>query len=380
MSVINQMLQDLEKRNVESTVSQVTVNPSIARHSPFKIVLVTTLSIFCLCALGFYIWQLNNENSLLKANTVNVDKHNNNAQQQRAGKNNKQINASNNVSSSKLANHPNTDPKPITTVLDGTPLVSRQQKLSEPPVYTTKLVSASRSKQPTSTANVTSEKHNNIAVNQISVNSPGVINEKPPSNSMKVSRRKLSADELAEQKLRLAEQALSINDVTQAEKLLEDVVIIKPSDSQTRKKLAALWFARQANQDAINLLSQGIALNPKDASLRIMKARMYLEQNQFNVALNTLLPLASLQNEQYQVMLANTAQVANKNNVALAAYQVLIDMKPGEGRWPLAMAVLYDKSSDFVKAQKFYQAALTKNDLSAASENFIKQRIQVIGQ
>jgi MSHA biogenesis protein MshN len=379
MSVINQMLQDLEKRNAESTRSQVTINPTIDQHSSLKIVFITALSVLCLCALGFYVWQLNNENSLLKANTVNVDKHDNN-DQQLAEKNNKQINAFNNVSISKLANHPNTDPKPITTVLDGTPLVSRQQKLSEPPVYTTKLVSASRSKQPTSTANVTSEKHNNIAVNQISVNSPGVINEKPPSNSMKVSRRKLSADELAEQKLRLAEQALSINDVTQAEKLLEDVVIIKPSDSQTRKKLAALWFARQANQDAINLLSQGIALNPKDASLRIMKARMYLEQNQFNVALNTLLPLASLQNEQYQVMLANTAQVANKNNVALAAYQVLIDMKPGEGRWPLAMAVLYDKSSDFVKAQKFYQAALTKNDLSAASENFIKQRIQVIGQ
>jgi MSHA biogenesis protein MshN len=55
-------------------------------------------------------------------------------------------------------------------------------------------------------------------------------------------------------------------------------------------------------------------------------------------------------------------------------------MKPSEGRWPLAMAVLYDKNSDFVKAQIFYQAALTKNDLSVASENFIKQRIQVIGQ
>jgi len=379
MSVINQMLQDLEKRNAETIRSQVTINPTITQHSPLKTVFITALSVLCLCALGFYVWQLNNENSLLKANTVYVDKQDNNAQQL-VEKNNKQINASNNVNISKLVKHHNTDPKPITTVLDGAPVVNRQQKLSEPPAYTTKLVSSSLSKQPISTAKITSTKQSATADNQSTENTQVVIKEKSPRNSMKVSRRKLSADELATQKLRLAEQALSINDITKAEKLLEDVVIIKPSDSQTRKKLAALWFARQANQDAINLLSQGIALNPKDGSLRIMKARMYLEQNQFNLALNTLSPLASLQNEQYQVMLANTAQVANKNNVALAAYQVLIDMKPGEGRWPLAMAVLYDKSSDFVKAQTFYQAALTKNDLSAASENFIKQRIQVIGQ
>jgi MSHA biogenesis protein MshN len=379
MSVINQMLQDLEKRNAESTRSQVTINPTIVQHSSLKIVFITALSVLCLCALGFYVWQLNNENSLLKANTVNVDKHDNN-DQQLAEKNNKQINAFNNVSISKLANHPNTDPKPITTVLDGTPVVNRQQKLSEPLAYKAKIVSSRHNKQPTLTANANSIQYNNIAANQISINSPAVSNDKPPRNSMKVSRRKLSADELATQKLRLAEQALSINDVTKAEKLLEDVVIIQPSDSQTRKKLAALWFARQTNQDAINLLSQGIALNPKDDSLRTMKARMYLEKNQYNVALNTLLPLSNLQNEQYQVMLANTAQAAKKNNVALAAYQVLTAMKPSEGRWPLAMAVLYDKNSDFVKAQIFYQAALTKNDLSVASENFIKQRIQAIGQ
>jgi MSHA biogenesis protein MshN len=158
------------------------------------------------------------------------------------------------------------------------------------------------------------------------------------------------------------------------------VVIIKPSDSQTRKKLAALWFGRQAYQDAVNLLSQGIALNGKDSSLREMKARIHLKQGQSMAALNTLKPLAQLKDEQYQIMLANTAQQAQQNKVAVEAYKVLITMQPETGRWYLGLAVLHDKSSQFNLAGVAYNQALTKNDLSVASVNFVEQRIQAIGQ
>ncbi len=197
---------------------------------------------------------------------------------------------------------------------------------------------------------------------------------------MSVSRRQISADELAEQKLVLAEKALTANQIGKAEKLLEDAVIIRPLDSQTRKKLAALWFGRQAYQNAVNLLSQGIALDGKDTSLREMKARIHLKQGQFTAALNTLKPLAQLKNEQYQIMLANTAQQAKQNKVAIEAYQMLIDMSPEKGRWPLGLAVLYDKNSQFTLANMAYNKALSKNDLSISSVNFVKQRIQAIGQ
>jgi MSHA biogenesis protein MshN len=197
---------------------------------------------------------------------------------------------------------------------------------------------------------------------------------------MSVSRRQLSASELSQQKLALAEKALAAKQVGKAEKLLEGVVIITPNDSQARKKLAALWFGRQAYQDAVNLLSQGIALDGKDSSLREMKARIYLKQGQVNAALNTLKPLAKLKDEQYQIMLANTAQQAQQHDTAVAAYQQLISMKPDAGRWYLGLAVLYDKNSQFTLASNAYKQALTKSDLSISSETFAKQRIQVIGQ
>ena len=79
-------------------------------------------------------------------------------------------------------------------------------------------------------------------------------------------------------------------------------------------------------------------------------------------------------------MLANTAQQAQQNDIAIGAYQMLITMQPDLGRWQLGLAVLYDKNSQFALASKAYKTALTKSDLSISSEKFVKQRIEVIGQ
>jgi MSHA biogenesis protein MshN len=395
MSVINQMLKDLEKRRPEPINRQVSVNQSMAVYSPVKTVFITAILVLLLCGLGLYVWQLNNENALLKTNTPVVTENVNEAEQlltethKQSSKltesaNQDEPNTANNAALPQKIMQAEIQTKPVTNKIVANALVkvTPHANVAEQAAYTIKLTSDEVNEQPTIIASNTntdehlaSKRHDKLN-DKVQTNASG----KSPRTSMKVSRRQLSADELAEQKLRLVEKALLANDVDKAEKLLEDVVIIKPKDSQTRRKLAALWFSRQANQDALNLLSQGIALNPEDANLRIMKARMYLEQKQLNLALNTLTPLAGLQNEQYQIMLANTAQAGQKNNIALASYQVLIDMQPNKGKWPLAIAVLYDKNSEFTQAKHFYQTALTKNDLSSASENFIKQRIQVIGQ
>jgi MSHA biogenesis protein MshN len=218
-----------------------------------------------------------------------------------------------------------------------------------------------------------------VTVNTASkVITKAAVKTKP--QSMSVSRRQLSAEELAQQKLVRAEKALAAKNISKAEKLLEDVMIITPNDSQARKKLAALWFGRQAYQDAVNLLSQGITLNGKDSSLRQMKARIHLTQGQATAALNTLKPLANLKDEQYQIMLANTAQQAQHSKAAINAYTMLIAMQPDMGRWQLGIAVLYDKNSQFNLAIDAYNKALAKNDLSVSSEKFVKERIQAIGQ
>jgi len=419
MSVINQMLKDLDQRSPEANTQQTKAQNIAAPYSPIKIVLFTTISVLVICSMALYAWQLSSENESLKAQQAlkasateltpvktlaeansSPAPDEGNLSNDVAAKIDEAIEPAyviTNVQSSPISK-PRPEPRPELRnassqqprKVSATAMApSRAQLSTGDRIVNNGSSKVTPAKQDKSIAHnedhshaegsLLSHSHNNLETTTSKAERV-VPKAKAKTNAMTVSRRQLSADELAQQKLALAEKALAAKQVTAAEKLLEDVVIITPNDSQTRKKLAALWFGRQAYQDAVNLLSQGIALNSKDSSLRQMKARIHLKQGQVTAALNTLKPLAQLKDEQYQIMLANTAQQANHTKSAVGAYQMLINMQPDMGRWQLGLAVLYDKDSQFDLATQAYKTALTKNDLSVSSEQFIKERIQAIGQ
>jgi len=385
MSVINQMLKDLEQRSPESNQHSTQVNKVALAYSPRKIALVTGICVFAVCLLGFYVWQLINENNTLKSQQII-----NSANAADSRVNSLVIGSSNNIADVEKAIKKVKGAEDIIDV-EGVNLPSRSSSDSLTNSPTSSHINKEAIVKPSVALDTVpvNEPSTDLSIKSVTEPSIEPINEqstqpniqvKPSKNKMSVSRRQLSADELAEQKIALAEKALAAKQIEKAEQLLEDAVIIRPNDSQTRKKLAALWFGRQAYQDAVNLLSQGIALNSKDSSLRMMKARIHLKQGQVTAALNTLKPLAQLKDEQYQTMLANTAQQAQQNKVAVNAYKMLITMQPDIGRWYLGLAVLYDQKSQFTLASAAYKKALTKNDLSFSSQNFVNERIQAIGQ
>lgn len=397
MSVINQMLKDLEQRSPESNARTVQPGHVESTYSSKTIVLITSISVFAVCFISFYIWHLVSENKALKAEKDNsklnqlVTNQVNQARELEINENRTDIapiTIEENQPTKKL-NNEQTNPLAIvankTNIsapidLDKTLLANRSESDFQPIAAKTVINNSSSRVTPAKKMAVVTDTHSHSeSVSSYSRDIVTLAKTKNNTHKMSVSRRQLSADELATQKLALAEKALVAKQINKAEKLLEEVVIINPSDSQTRKKLAALWFGRQAYQDAINLLSQGIALNGKNSSLRQMKARIHLKRGQITAALNTMKPLAQLKDEQYQIMLANIAQQAQQNNLAIESYKILITMQPDAGRWYLGLAVLHDKSSQFILASVAYKQALTKNDLSVASVNFIQQRIQVIG-
>jgi MSHA biogenesis protein MshN len=397
MSVINQMLKDLEQRSPESNARAVQPGHVESTYASKTIVLITSISVFAICFISFYVWHLVSENKTLKAEKDNsklnqlVTNQVNQVRELEINENrtdiapiaieeNQPTKKLNNEQTNLLAIVANKTNISAPIDLDKTLLANRSESNFQPIAAKTVINNSSSRVTPVKKMAVVADTHSHSeSVSSHSHDIVTLAKTKNNTHKMSVSRRQLSADELAAQKLALAEKALVAKQIDKAEKLLEEVVIIKPNDSQTRKKLAALWFGRQAYQDAINLLSQGIALNGKNSSLRQMKARIHLKRGQITAALNTMKPLAQLKDEQYQIMLANIAQQAQQNNLAIGAYQILITMQPDAGRWYLGLAVLHDKSSQFILASVAYKQALTKNDLSVASVNFIQQRIQVIG-
>ncbi len=203
------------------------------------------------------------------------------------------------------------------------------------------------------------------------------------SSSMNISRKQLTPEALIKQKNSRAKEALAANDIVTAEQLFEDILLIDPTNKNARKQLSALWFGRQSYQAAVNLLSQGIQLDPHDSELRLLQARIYIKQGRQSLAfdsLNTLPNVAQIESIDYQALLATQAQKVQQYQSAISAYLQLITQQAEVGRWWMGLAIAYDSNSQFALAGQAYHKALMLGGLSTSASKFIRQRIQVLGE
>ena len=379
------MLKDLDQRSPET--GQATVPSVITKKtSTFKIVTLCVIVLLSLNALGFYIWNLQerlekSELSQLKSDSPQVDESKlaiapvveNAVAEKPSTQEEQNIGIAKQVISEPLQNLVNKAEKQGVqhTTEVKTNLIESESKSSPRKVKTEPQVI------PKPSNGTINNSQRSVPKTEIDMPLPKIAKN---NSSMSISRRQLSSEELIEQKLARAEKLVNLNEIFKAEQFFEDILIIDPNHKQARKKLAALWFGRRAYQQAVNLLSQGIALDQQDSELRMLKARIYIKQGKHEDAYNTLKPLATVENEEYQVMLANIAQQIEQFPSAIMSYQVLIKMQPYSGRWHLGLAIVYDKTSQFALAINQYALALTKTDLSASSAKFAQQRMQALGE
>ena len=387
MSVINQMLKDLEQRKPEQGQEAI---PIAVSHKPstIKIVLISLAVLVGLNLLGFYIWNLQEK---VASSELKVKE-----QAQRLVANVSQKPSTQSVERVMLGQEILEQEKsgwqdPIAVKISPTDtkadpamelsqqsMVKEKDNLSKPIAEDITEKNTPVKPEPIKPKFASKKAVSPVVVSSV-IASPIVVNTASTSE-MSVSRRQLTSKELVAQKLVRAEKAIKFNDITKAEQLFEEVLIVKPNHKQARKNLAALWFGRKSYQQATNLLSQGISLDRSDAELRLLKARIHLQQGQYDAAYNTLKPLSQIKQQEYQVMLANVSQKIEQYESAIQAYKILINMQMYSGRWHLGLAIVYDKNSQFSLAVTEYSLALKKSDLSVASAEFAQQRMQALGE
>jgi MSHA biogenesis protein MshN len=398
MSVINQMLKDLEQRAPEQgqVPNAVVVNN---KPSTVKIIVISVLVLLSLNAIGFYIWDLQTRltNSEEKAKESEIQQSSSQKQPSEEQYNQKstikqEVVKTPNVILAKperlvqteSPQQPRLERKRISQ--EGTNQALNHQAVLKPEALNQSVLQpeaeqvAIKSDEQAAQIVTKQVKAEKIPEELIKEPIKQEVTEKAQASKMTVSRRQLTTEELVQNKLASAEKAINTNQITRAEKLFEEVLILQPANKESRKKLAALWFGRKSYQQAINLLSQGIDIDKQDADLRMLKAQIQLKQGQHKGAHRTLIALPRIQQQDYQLMLANVAQQIEAYQDAIMAYKVLITMQPYSGKWHLGLAIVYDRNSQFSLAEKEYALSLSKNDLSSASAEFATQRLQALGE
>lgn len=378
------MLKDLDQRKAEqqgaSNFTQAVSSASLDKKTFF----ISLLIIILLNVGGIFVWQMYVENQTLKmSNSSGVNPVEKKAEQ-------------NQVVITKQLAQPLNSTEPV-NITKNSVVESKQASLNNN-LKADQLIEVDLNQAnlaETLSQNITTEATaskidapetqnsglaNDLNIQQTSIDSVAPVVKKA---TLTISRKELTPYQLAEQKLKRAEQALANNDISKAETMFEDVLLVLPTHKTARKHLAALWFGRQSYAAALNLLSQGINLSPDDSEFRVMQARIYLQQNRIQQAFATLNNMPNVNdviNVEYQSLRATTAQQLKEFTFSAQAYQVLVNIEPSSGRWWLGLGVALDSNSEFKQASTAYQNALTKTGLSGSAENFVRQRIIELGE
>ncbi|REL31819.1 tetratricopeptide repeat protein [Thalassotalea euphylliae] len=443
MSVINQMLQDLEKRNTPT--GDETVTSSVVVSAPQKShVLPIVLSVFITAIIAAALW-LYYENQSLKQQTspqarayvaqqdvitqadtkplldtrVQVDtnaKSSTNSQStalpmadveqvpnlKGTTKDAKKASEQTDIQADAKAKQTIPSAEPHTQPLEPqeNQLAAVQKHRSNTQVQE-EVVKGAELNQPKAQSPVLSQPaHAPIGQERVKQESqPAPLNTEPLTTkpSLTIARKQLTSAQLAVQKVNQAERAMAEKEGQKAEQLLQDALLLAPENKNARKQLAAIWFARGANQAAMNLLNQGISLSPNEPDFRLMKAKILLKNHQQNQAqsasqlsaqtspqltqaFETLVALANVPQVEYQSMLATVAQQYQQLSAAVSAYQQLVLLQPNQAKWYLGLAIAFDQSSQFNDALNAYQQALAVGGLSLQTQQFAQQRMTELGE
>jgi MSHA biogenesis protein MshN len=404
LSVINQMLKDLEQRQGSQRLENVATSPPVmVNKSSSKNILIIIVSVV-ITLFATYMVYLQVENQRLESHsekklkvtrsftsTVNSDQI---AIVKVKPEQSGTIEAKQLTQKMpKLSN--NQDKSVITALASETPVESFSGENATNVVANPIAISAVSSIPVPNTAIAITSVVDSLIVEKSSQISPPIVGledlmakegtiTKPkvaiaPVSTMEIKRKQLTPKALAKQKMSQAKVAVDNNDISKAEQLFEDVLLILPSEKGARKQLAALWFGRKSYQAALNLLSQGIALDVKDNELRLLKAQIHIKRQQGFAAFQVLQShpaLDTISDINYHSILANQAQGSKQYRSAISAYLRLIRLQQHVGRWWLGLGIAYDSNSQFSLAKKTYGTALNKHDLSSSARQFVSQRLQ----
>lgn len=198
--------------------------------------------------------------------------------------------------------------------------------------------------------------------------------------SMRVERVERSASELAEQRLAQAILAIDNGQGRRGETLLQEALILRPHYTDARQRLAAYYYGRGFSNEALRVLQDGLALEPNHVALLVLKARIYEETSRPEQALAALNRVQVQLPEQSDLLVLRAALANELGHFGAAAedYRALLANNSAQGIWWLGLGYAEEQQGATAEAEMAYQQALTDSNLDRESRGFVRSRLEAL--
>lgn len=198
------------------------------------------------------------------------------------------------------------------------------------------------------------------------------------SGSLSVKQVSLTPAQLAANAIERGKKELDSNELDAAIKEFETALKYTPSDEETRKRLAALYYGKKQARKSAELLQFGIRLNEESQGLRLALSQILIKESQPEAALGVLEYLPDNAEMDYLAMRAALAQQVKNGEIAFETYQLLVQREPESARWWLGLAIQQERKLMHTEAKHSYQEAIKRVGVSKQTQAFIRDRLKLI--
>lgn len=202
-------------------------------------------------------------------------------------------------------------------------------------------------------------------------NTAGAHISKQPSGASLVS-------DAAEAEYRRGATAIRRGDQVDAGEAFRSALRISPTHIAARQALLALLTDQQRWADAETLALDGVGLYPQRSDWALLAARLMYERGEASSALTLLDRQASTarQNPDYQVLHALLLQRAGRNAEAADCYQRALTVRPLEGRWWYGLGRALDADHRDAQARQAYEKARETGNLPSDLQQAVERRLR----
>jgi MSHA biogenesis protein MshN len=373
MSLINQMLKDLEHRGATTADTELTIAQPGAVNTPHlpkpKLPLITIGGVMLLLAGGAYLWTQSSQ----------AQSHNNTIT---------------NTSAAHVVK-----PAMVKPIL-AAPVAAPNTVVESPPLFETELsynpstAQAPPEEKKKIIANLTPTTTPEDLVKPTKLIAPNVPEKSPaleratstsnnPTTGHGVIGKQIRPDQQSANYYRQALSYLQQGRVSEAQASLSSALEAVPTNHEARQLLAGLLLDNKRNDEAQATLAAGLVIAPEQSDFRMALARLQVEAGNISGGLITLelgLPYAK-NHADYQHFLATLLQRANRHEEAIQHFTTALSLNASAPAGALiSLGISLQASGKLEQSQEAFARAQSSATLSPELALFVEQRIKQINQ
>ena len=199
-----------------------------------------------------------------------------------------------------------------------------------------------------------------------------------PAGAIDKQVREMTSMERAEMTFRKGVAQLQESRAGAAEASFREALQIDQNHVAARQALLGLLLGAKRNDEAEQLLKRALELNPRQPRHAMVLARLEVERGEVTGAINTMvaaLPYVQSDPEFYG-FLAALLQREGRHRETVDYYRAALRSAPGNALWLMGMGISLRATSQFAEARDAFQRALETKQLNSELQAFSERQLR----